>query len=245
MDFAKRLYFLQYGIRPSNGAPVPGYLIQTAGPGGQPLNILVDTGFPASMVKPDGKADPRSWLVTEADTVLSRLASIGMTPRDIGIVVCTHLDPDHAGGHDQFPDAEFVAQRRHYEAALTSGAARFGMPAAKWNDPRLRYRLIEGDADLAPGVRLIESSGHVPAHQSVLVRLERSGAFLLAIDAIIFGNQLDPDTRPIGPYDMDEAEVRESTRKLAALATRENARIIFGHDGNQWAELRKSPEYYD
>jgi N-acyl homoserine lactone hydrolase len=119
------------------------------------------------------------------------------------------------------------------------------MPAAKWNDPRLHYRFIEGDLDLAPGVRLIESSGHVPAHQSVLVRLERSGAYVLAIDAIPFGNQRDADTRPIGPYDMDEAAVRASTRKLVALAASEGAQLIHGHDGIQWAGLRKSPEYYD
>ncbi len=245
MVFARRLYFLQYAIRPSNGAPVPGYLIQTVDGNGLPLNILVDTGFPASMIRRDGAPDPRNWLVTEEDSVLSRLAAIGLAPRDIGIVVCTHLDPDHAGSHDLFAGAEFIAQRRHYDAARTSGAARFGMPAAKWNDPRLHYRLIEGDVDLAPGVRLIESSGHVPAHQSVLVRLERSGAFVLAIDAIPFGNQLDPDTRPIGPYDMDEAEVRESTRKLVALAASEGAQLIHGHDGIQWARLRKSPEFYD
>ena len=245
MSCARRLSFLQYAIRPSNGAPVPGYLIQTTASEGAPLNILVDTGFPPSMINREGSAEPRKWRVNEEDHVLARLSEIGLAPADIGMVICTHLDPDHAGSHDLFAGAEFIVQNQHHSVALTSGEARFGMPNAKWNDPRLRYRLVDGDTDLAPGVRVIETSGHVPGHQSVLVRLERSGAFLLAIDAIPFGNQLDPDTRPIGPYDMDEIATRESTRKLIALAARENAQIIYGHDGRQWASLRLAPEYYD
>jgi N-acyl homoserine lactone hydrolase len=105
---------------------------------------------------------------------------------------------------------------------------------------------VDGDAEIAPGVEVIESSGHVPGHQSVLVRLPQTGPVLLAIDAINRVDQCDPDTRTIGPYDMDEAGVRASTRKLMDRAGSEGVSLVIcGHDADQWASLRKSPEYYE
>lgn len=57
--------------------------------------------------------------------------------------------------------------------------------------------------------------------------------------------QLDPDTRTIGPHDMDEAGVRASTRKLAALIARERVQlVIFGHDAMRWQALRQAPGFY-
>lgn len=47
------------------------------------------------------------------------------------------------------------------------------------------------------------------------------------------------------PFDLDEAEVRASTRKLVALAKREGVTlIIHGHDQKQWQQLKLLPEYY-
>jgi N-acyl homoserine lactone hydrolase len=78
------------------------------------------------------------------------------------------------------------------------------------------------------------------------VRLPKTGPVLLAIDAINSASQLDPDTRSIGSYDMDEAGVRASTRKLTDLAKREGVTlIVHGHDAQQWPTLKHAPEYYD
>ena len=222
-----KLYILQYSVNPESGSPVPGYLIQTD----DGTNVLVDTGFPAGQ-------EP------EEDFVVNRLASVGVAPGDIRYVVATHFDMDHAGAHDQFSDAEFVVQRAHYEAAKQH--PRFDRAREYWDRPELRYRQVDGDAELLPGIELIESGGHVPGHQAVLVRLPNTGPVLLAIDAIPRASQLDPDTRPIGPYDMDEAATRASTRKLVELARREGVSlIVHGHDANQWKTLKKAPEYYD
>lgn len=37
-----------------------------------------------------------------------------------------------------------------------------------------------------------------------------------------------------------------STKKLLDIVDRERvALVVFGHDGAQWKQLKKSPEYYD
>jgi N-acyl homoserine lactone hydrolase len=235
-----KLHLLFCGrIRPM-GAPVLAYLISTGD-----TKVLVDTGSPrdrAGMHRDD--PDERIEL-EEGQDVPSQLAALGVALSDIDLVVCTHLDPDHAGNHDAFPGAEFVIQRRHHEWAHGDEAARLDPARARWDRPELRYRLVDGDVTLLPGIELIESGGHVPGHQSVLVRLPKTGPVLLAADAIPMSIAADPEKRPIFPFDADEAEVRASTKKLVELARSEGAQIIYGHEPANFTELRAAPAYYD
>ena len=122
---------------------------------------------------------------------------------------------------------------------------RFALTRSQWDQPSSRYQLVDGDTELLPGLELIETSGHVPGHQSILVRLPRTGPVLLTVDAVPMQNGFTPD-RQAGPMDIDGAGVIASTRKLLALAQREHAtQVIFGHDSQQWATLKKLPDYYD
>jgi N-acyl homoserine lactone hydrolase len=218
--------------------PVPGYLIQTA----DGTNVLVDSGLPPDAYRPGAAhAAPQA----SADWVVNRLAEIGLAPADVDLVVASHFDEDHAGNHDLFPQAKVVVQRAHLAAVRAGTLERYHAIRPRWDRPKEGYRLVDGDVELLPGIGLIESSGHVPGHQAVLVRLPETGPVLLAVDAIpIRLGDHAPEDRPLGPYDLDEAGVRASTRKLVDLAAREGAWIIHGHDAEQWAELRKSPEFY-
>ena len=222
------------------GAPVPGYLVQTDD--GQ--NVLVDTGVSRQLIGAYGRSPGVGIRMEADDYVVSQLGRIGVSPEDVRYLVCTHYDGDHAGNHDAFPSAELVVQRAHHEAAM-AGMERFQSLRAQWDRPDGRYRFVDGDAELLPGIELIETSGHVPGHQAVLVRLAETGPVLLAIDAIPTRNQLDPDAREITPFDQEEAGVRASTRKLVDLAAREGVTLmVFGHDAEQWRGLRKLPDSY-
>ena len=231
-----RLYLFQMAILPTNGIPAVSYLIQTD----DGTNILIDTGFPKNFEAPsmDLRLDDRDYIVEQ-------LAALGLSPHDIRYLVCTHFDQDHAGGHDAFREAELIVQRRHYEWARAGTYQRFERVRAYWDHPSLRYRLIDGDTTLLPGIELIETSGHVPGHQSVLVRLPQTGVVLLAIDAVTQAAQFDAEQRGLGPHDMDLADLRASTRKLVELARREEvALVVFGHDAAQWPTLKQAPDYY-
>lgn len=209
------------------------YLIETA----DHRNILIDSGI-ADDARPENAPPARG----EAN-VIDQLTSLRLSPDDIDTVICTHFDVDHAGYHDHFTKAEFVVQRSHYELAR-SGHARLAKARAHWDHPSLRYRLVDGDTELLPGLKLIETSGHVTGHQSVLVRLPHTGAVLLAIDAVMMGRLFTPE-RKAWPHDEDEAKLIASTRKLIELAEREQAAlVVFGHDGLQWQSLKKQPEFY-
>ncbi len=211
------------------------YLVET----GDGKHILIDSGLPADHA-PSTPMPP----VMNQKNVIEHLAALGLRPEDIDLLICTHFDPDHAGYHDAFPQAELIVQRQHYDLAR-SGHARFAATRAHWDHPTLNYRLIDGDTELLPGLTLIETSGHTSGHQSVLVRLPQTGPVLLAIDAVMLQRLFTPD-RVAGPGDDNEEHLRASTRKLLELVEREQvALVIFGHDGQQWQTLQKAPAYYD
>ncbi|QBD83348.1 N-acyl homoserine lactonase family protein [Ktedonosporobacter rubrisoli] len=240
-SFPSRLYLLELAHLEDSGIPFPGYLVQTS----DGTNILIDTGWPQERIGAYKQPGGTGLHMDEADFVVHRLATLGLRPSDINVLICTHLDPDHAGNHDAFPEAELVVQREHYEFAKASSDSRFLVNRQHWDHPSLRYRLIDGDMQLLPGIDLIKTSGHCPGHQSVLVRLPETGPVLLTIDAIPSQADLDPEQRALSPYDMDEAGVRASTRKLVEIARRERVTlIIHGHDPIQWKTLKRAPDYY-
>ncbi len=211
------------------------YLIQTI----DGKNILIDSGLPADYQPP-----PETPPTQQGKNVLEQLADLGLRPDNIDLLICTHFDVDHAGYHDAFPLAEHIVQRQHYELAL-SGHPRFATVRAHWDQLSLHYRLIEGDTELLPGLTLLETSGHAPGHQSVLVRLPQTGLVLLTIDAVMMQRLFTPD-RKKWPADDNEEQLRASTRKLLQLVEHEQvALVVFGHDGQQWQTLKKAPAYYE
>ena len=236
-----RLYLLHLGTMQPGHIPVPGYLIQTL----DGTVILVDTGWPCSFVDDPRNLPGLSIEMSPQDTILARLAEIGFVPSDVDYVVCTPLDADHSGNHDLFPGAEFIIQQVHYDLAKR-GHARFSATRATWDHPSLRYRLVDGDVELVPGVVLLETSGHVPGHQSVLVRLPVFGNIVLAADAVMTRSMSDASTREIFATDMDdEAAIRCSTQKISDVAEKEGAvLVVYGHDAEQWKTLRHSPDFY-
>src|SRR5260370_38882175 len=142
-------------------------------------DILSNSGPPPYYTPPPGTPPSEN-----EKNVLEHLAGLGLHPDDIDLLICTHFDVDHAGYHNAFPQAELIVQRKHYELAR-SGHPRFAPARAHWDLPALRYQLIDGDTELLPGLALLETSGHTPGHQSVLLRLPQTGPVLLAIDAVV------------------------------------------------------------
>jgi N-acyl homoserine lactone hydrolase len=222
--------------------PIVGYLIETD----DGRRILVDTGMHRKHIEDPlatfgGKpfAEFLTPIMLPEDDIANRLAEIGLTAADIDILVSTHFHFDHAGNHGDFGSARIVVQRECYEYAKANPDA---FPRDIWDLPHLKYEMIDGDTELAPGVELIETSGHVPGHMSVVVRLPKSGTVVLAIDAIYIIENLENDN---WQGQVDPERGKASGHKLAETARRENGMLITGHDPWSWAEFKLAPQYYE
>jgi len=228
----KRLYLMRVGSMPEYQIPIVCYLVQTD----DGKNILIDSGLPEIM--PEGESE-----FENGQDVIEQLASIGLKPNDIDTVISTHYDGDHAGRHAAFTKAQYVVQRVHHLDAASN--PRYAAIRPQWDQSMERIRLVDGDTELLPGLELIETSGHVPGHQSVLVRLPKTGAILLTIDAVPFREGFVRDLAT-DESDPNAEAIRASTNKLLDLVAREKiGLVIFGHDPEQWEALKKLPEYYE
>ena len=231
----QRLYLLQLGTSTVPGAGrtlemVLGcYLVETS----DGRHILIDSGLPADAPLPPG-AVPSA----QGKNVIEQLGDLGLRPDDIDILICTHFDPDHAGYHDAFTKAELIVQREHYELAR-SGYPRFAAIRAHWDHPALRYRLIDGDTELLPGLTLLETGGHTPGHQSLLVRASKDTQMVFTADACYTRENLDRDVLPRVLW--DAATMSHSLAALRHLRDRQGATLFYGHDPDQWQGMRRVP----
>src|SRR3954471_6215743 len=133
---------------------VYGYVVRT--PGGV---LLLDTGF--------GHADEETeaWYRPVRVPVDDALGTVGLATDDVGLVVNCHLHVDHIGGNPRFTGRPLFSQRRELE---TARAGDYTVPelvdfAGASSD------LPDGEGEIAPGVHVVPTPGHVVAHQSVVV----------------------------------------------------------------------------
>lgn len=221
--------------------PILGYAI-----GSGAHVVLVDTGFPGAYyedAEAAGRADGlesfgRLVRLGPENRPQAQLALLGLDPEDVTELVITHGDIDHVGGIDDFPGATIVLSRSEREA----GPPRYygDVRPVKW-PADARYRLVDGDAELAPGVTLLATPGHSPGHLSLLVRLPKCGAVVLACDAISREAELASGVN--GGASDNETALR-SVERLLEIARQDGALLVYGHDPLQSGTLRRAPDRY-
>jgi N-acyl homoserine lactone hydrolase len=157
-----RLHLAKIGAL--NNIPVHGFVIKHPREGA----ILVDTGvgWPTELVQ--------EWKVVNRHAA-DALAEHDLSPADVRIVINSHLHFDHCGQNAVFRHAPFYVQRTELERARLAE----GVPA-KWFDfAGARFELIDGDAQIAEGVRVVATPGHTVGHQSVIVDTPDGGAVMI------------------------------------------------------------------
>lgn len=168
------------------------------------------------------------------------LAQLGVSTDQIAFLVSTHLHFDHAGGNTfvdesgvvrpTFPRARYFVQRGEYEFATHTNER----TAASYFDrnyvPTLesgQLELLEGESDIVDGLSVILTPGHVPYHQSVVIRSDGETAIFLG-DVVPTHAHL-PLPWIMG-YDVEPLVTLESKRGLLERVEREDWTVIFEHD---------------
>jgi N-acyl homoserine lactone hydrolase len=192
--------------------PVHGFVVTH--PGGA---ALVDTGV----------GGPDEWLSdwrAVGCSVADALAEFDMTPGDIDMVINTHLHFDHCGQNAVFKHAAFHVQRAELDRAR-----RESPELCDWFDfMDARFVLLDGDAELLPGLSVIATPGHTDGHQCVLVSAGEGSTDLLIGDAAYTPRQYqDPATGDLPPGQAsDTAAWRESVHRLRSVS---GGRVHFCH----------------
>ena len=223
--------------------PVPGVLLQSDGGW-----LLLDTGFNTALITDAALRRRfhrypalRPVIPGPGEPLAEALDKAGVDIADIHAVAVSHLHWDHAGGLRHFAGRVPVhAQRAELEFATQPGPVpeRRGMFRVDYDDPRIDWRVADGDAEIAPGVTAIATPGHTPGHQSFVVDLDGddSGGYVFACDA---ANTLDGCERevPGGLINATLEQGAEQIRRLKRLAAERRYQLIPGHDPVAWPKL--------
>jgi N-acyl homoserine lactone hydrolase len=240
------LYLFSSGSLETDGAvPVPFFLIRH--PEG---DVVVDGGNPLAVAR-----DPRAhWgmladqfrvHMTEAQHCVAQLRELGVEPSSVRHIVQTHLHIDHTGALGHFPEATVIVHARELDAAQGADTPeRQGYVRADFEQAGLQWRRVEGDLDLFGDgvVRLLQTQGHSAGHMSLLLNLPKSGPILLTADAVDNRAQWEGRLPLRVLHSRDAAEA--SLERLRHLGRETDALLVFGHDPQNWSQLRHAPDLY-
>jgi Zn-dependent hydrolases, including glyoxylases len=186
-------------------------------------------------------------------SLLERLEQLKVRPDDVKYVVVSHLHVDHAGGLKMFKkakifvsDLELTRAVRQYVlgenlgACVPSDIEAFIKAGLHWEpvDPNEKeIELLEGLTILSLG------PGHSWGMLGLLVELPKTGNFLLASDALYTSKNAGPPVQLPGNI-YDSIGYAATAQYITKYAARKHAKILYGHDMEQFKTLIKSTDGY-
>jgi glyoxylase-like metal-dependent hydrolase (beta-lactamase superfamily II) len=225
--------------------PVPGVLLDCDGGW-----VLLDTGFNTALIRDAAlrqrfHGDPviQPVLPGPGEPLEEALAGAGIGLADIRAVAVSHLHNDHAGGLRHFAGRVPVHIQRAelgYGMSGPPGPEDNGIFRVDFDDPRIDWRIADGDAEIAPGVNAVLTAGHTPGHQSFVVSLDPSaggGGFVFAFDAADLTENIEREVAVGGRIDAPPEVSVEQIRKLKRIAAERGYRVVPGHDPVVWPAL--------
>jgi N-acyl homoserine lactone hydrolase len=186
--------------------------------------VLLDTGLGR------GDAETEAWYRPRRIALPEALGAVRVDLDEIDVVVNCHLHFDHCGGNPMLPGTPVMCQRQELAAAQ---AGNYTMEHLI-DYPGSRYDLLDGEAEIRPGLHVIPTPGHVDGHQSLVVECEDGSVVLagqshdtasgwsadaLAATAAASGHD---EPLPIAPAWME---------RLLAFDPK---RVVFAHDAAVW-----------
>jgi glyoxylase-like metal-dependent hydrolase (beta-lactamase superfamily II) len=238
-----------FGFQPGQLATTemftPCYLI--AHPKG---TLMWDTGeIPDKDFKAPGPATQGAFTV--AKPLLPQLAAIGYTPADITYLALSHYHGDHAANANAFSGSTWIVQKVERDTMFAqrdgSGRGPTTPNVAFFSELEKSKTLLLNSEDhdvFGDGAVVIKSTpGHTPGHQSLFLKLAKTGPVLLSGDLYHYPEELK--LKIIPGFDFNKEQTAKSREMIEAFVKKVKAQLWIQHDAAASAKLKKSPEYYD
>jgi N-acyl homoserine lactone hydrolase len=186
--------------------------------------VLLDTGL--------GHGDPEteSWYRPRRVALADALRDAGVLLNEIDVVVNCHLHFDHCGGNPLLAGAPVVCQRTELAAAQQSDYTMEHLI----DYPGSRYDLLDGEAEIHPGIHVIPTPGHVAGHQSLVVRCE-DGSVVLAGQSHDSASAWSAEVLAASATSLGHREPLPVARPwVDRLLAFDPKRVVFAHDAAVW-----------
>jgi glyoxylase-like metal-dependent hydrolase (beta-lactamase superfamily II) len=199
-------------------------------------NILVDAGIGDGL----SERQKKMFGVERSSDLEKSFSKLDLSPEDIHLVLLTHLHADHAGGIikisedgkklPRFPNARHVVQLEEWNEAMHPDertSATYFTSNLKVLEQEKLLELVDGEDEVATGVRLIKTGGHTPGHQAILIE-DKDNKMICPGDII-------PSTYHLRlPYvaavDLFPRETMEQKRRFLQMCADDGWLLAFDHD---------------
>lgn len=230
---------------PDTPVPLPCYAFLVEG-GDHP--VLVDTGM-AWTERANSAHHKGSWQ-DEGQDIESLLKANGYECSDIRTVILTHLHWDHNYYLEKFAGARIVVNKQELDFAMSP----IPLYYKSYEDPTLgltspfrtvHLETVEGEVEIEPGIRVFETPGHSPGHQSVEIDCEDGASYICAGDSMFSLKNLDEipelhyDIIPPGRF-YNVVESWQSVRLQKARA-KDADHLLLAHDATLPDRVAKTP----
>jgi glyoxylase-like metal-dependent hydrolase (beta-lactamase superfamily II) len=210
--------------------------------------LLWDVGIiPDSQIGPNGAdvAVGRGGNRNQArKTLASQLAAIGYRPADITYLAVSHGHADHVANANDYAGSIWLVQKAEREAMFSQQARTTPAFATYSSLERSKAMELSGDHDVfGDGTVVLKSTpGHTPGHQSLFIKLARTGPVVLSGD--LYHYQAERTFKTL-PNNDNKPQTQASRDTIDGLLKNSGAALWIQHVIQANAKLRKSPEFYD
>ena len=173
---------------------------------------------------------------------MANLQKVGVQPDLIDVVIITHLHFDHIGGlmHQDgspvFPNARLITPQAEWDNGMAEttqqmvderGPHLSGFAQRLLSTLRNTSEIVAMDAELLPGIQLVEATGHTPGHVAVEVT-SKGDRLLNIVDSVIDVIHIEyPEWGTT--HSMNPEKTLETRRRLFQQAVNDKALVTVCH----------------
>jgi N-acyl homoserine lactone hydrolase len=206
--------------------------------------LLFDTGLSDRLVgRPLYENIDGGYGQIKFNTLRGQLADLGVAPSDITYLAISHSHFDHVGNANDYASATWLAQQAERDFMFGAGADPAYLPlySALEHAHQIVFR---GDHDVfGDGTVILKfTPGHTPGHQSLYVKLARTGGVLISGDLYHYAEER-PKHRM--PKEEEGAGTPASREAIERFLKESNAQLWIGHSMEFFRKAIKSPGWYD
>lgn len=215
--------------------------------------LMWDTGEIPDSAFASGVTPAKQGAFTVDRPLLPQLAAIGYTPADITYLALSHYHGDHVANANAFASSTWIVQKGDYDAIFAprpdSQKGKLGAvadPAYFTKLAKSKVLLLKGeDHDVfGDGTVVIKfTPGHTPGHQSLFLKLAKTGNVLLSGDLYHYPEEIT--YKRIPSFDFDKAQTAKSRAMIQEFLKKNHAQLWIQHDYTAGIKRKIAPEYYE
>ena len=214
--------------------------------------LMWDTGEITDSAFANGVSPAKQGAFTVDRPLLPQLAAIGYTPADITYLALSHYHGDHVANANAFAGSTWIVQQGDRDAIFTprqNTGQRLGAVA----DPSFFTELAKSKTILLKGedhdvfgdgsVVIKFTPGHTPGHQSLFLKLVKTGPILLSGDLYHYPEEIT--YKRIPSFDFDKDQTAKSRAMIEDFVKKNRAQLWIQHDYTAGIKRKIAPEFYE